>query len=63
MARLRVLSLGATILRKHMDEVPLWRGDHVPVKQLVDDFARYFYLPRLAIAEEVIAHLLGQMGA
>jgi hypothetical protein len=45
---LLVLNLGATILRKHMDEVPLWRGDHVAVKQLVDDFARYLYLSRLA---------------
>jgi hypothetical protein len=42
-----VISLGATILRKHMDDVPLWRGDHVPVKQLVEDFARYLYLPRI----------------
>lgn len=26
----------------------LWRdGDHVPVKQLVEDFAKYVYLPRL----------------
>jgi hypothetical protein len=36
-----VTSLGSTILRKHLDEVPLWRGDHVPGKQLVEDFARY----------------------
>ena len=28
-------------------ECPLWRGDHVAVKQLVEDFARYLYLPRL----------------
>ena len=28
-------------------DVPLWRGDHVAVKQLVEDFARYLYLPRL----------------
>jgi hypothetical protein len=27
--------------------VPLWRGDLVSVKQLVDDFAQYLYLPRL----------------
>ena len=27
--------------------MPLWRGDHVEVRQLVDDFARYLYLPRL----------------
>ena len=30
-----------------LDRVPLWRGDHVAVKQLVEDFARYLYLPRL----------------
>jgi hypothetical protein len=30
-----------------LDRVPLWRGDHVSVKQLVEDFARYLYLPRL----------------
>ncbi|MGH7101089.1 MAG: Swt1 family HEPN domain-containing protein [Acetobacteraceae bacterium] len=42
-----VASLGATILRNYLDDVPLWRGDHVAVKQLVDDFARYLYLPRL----------------
>ncbi len=40
--------LGPTILRKHLDDVPLWRGDHVPVKQLVEDFAAYLYLPRVA---------------
>jgi predicted AAA+ superfamily ATPase len=43
-----VTSLGSTILRKHLDDVPLWRGDHVAVKLLVEDFARYLYLPRLA---------------
>lgn len=42
-----VASLASTILRKHLDEVPLWRGDNVAVKQLVEDFARYLYLPRL----------------
>jgi len=45
---LLVTSLGSTILRKHLDDVPLWRGEHVAVKQLVDDFARYLYLPRVA---------------
>lgn len=44
---LLVGQLGPTILRKHMDEVPLWRGKHVPVKLLIEDFARYIYLPRL----------------
>jgi hypothetical protein len=49
-----VVSLGSTILRKHLDDVPLWRGDHVAVKQVVEDFARYLYLPRLAGPEVLI---------
>jgi len=51
---LLVTSLGSTILRKHLDEVPLWRGDHVEVRQLVEDFARYLYLPRLAGPEVLV---------
>ena len=43
-----VSTLGATILRKHLDDVPLWRGDHVEVRQLVQDFGQFLYLPRLA---------------
>ena len=27
--------------------VPLWRGNHVTIKQLIEDFGRYTYLPRL----------------
>ena len=52
-----VTALGSTVLRKHMDDVPLWRGDHVAVKQLVEDFARYLYLPRLA-GPEVLLHAM-----
>lgn len=52
-----VLSLGSTILRKHLDGVPLWRGDHVTVRQLVEDFAQYLYLPRLA-GPEVLAQAM-----
>ncbi|MBW7893701.1 MAG: ATP-binding protein [Opitutaceae bacterium] len=51
---LLVITLGATILRKHLDEVPLWRGDHVAIKQVVEDFARYIYLPRLAGPEVLV---------
>ena len=40
--------LGATIVRKALDDIPLWRGDnHVAVKTLVDDYAQQLYLPRL----------------
>jgi len=30
-----------------LDKIPLWRGNHVSVRQLIDDFAKYLYLPRL----------------
>src|ERR1035441_3012981 len=45
---LLVTSLAGTRLRMDLDRVPLWRGDHVSIKQLGEDFARYLYLPRLA---------------
>ena len=51
---LLVLTLGSTILRKFLDDV-LWRGgEHVAIRQLVDDFGRYPYLPRLAGPEVLI---------
>jgi hypothetical protein len=42
-----IVNLAATRLRLELDNVPLWRGDHVAVKTLIEDFARYTYLPRL----------------
>jgi len=39
--------LSSSRLKMELDRVPLWRGQHVPIKQLVEDFARYLYLPRL----------------
>ena len=36
-----------TGLRLELDKIPLWRGDHVSIKQLIEDFASYLYLPRL----------------
>ena len=44
---LLVASLGASVLQKYLNEVPLWRGDHVAIRVLVEDFAKYLYLPRL----------------
>ena len=57
-----ITSLGSTILRKHLDDVPLWRGDSVPVKQLVEDFARYLYLPRVAGSEVLIGAMRDGLG-
>jgi hypothetical protein len=44
---LLVVTFAASRLRMEMDRVPLWRGNHVAIRQLVDDFGRYLYLPRL----------------
>ena len=44
---LLLTSLGASRLRMEMDRVPLWRSEGVAIKQLIDDFGRYLYLPRL----------------
>jgi predicted AAA+ superfamily ATPase len=43
---LLITTFAATRLRMELDRV-LWRGNHVAVKQLVEDFASYIYLPRL----------------
>jgi predicted AAA+ superfamily ATPase len=44
---LLITSLAGTRLRMDLDRVPLWRGEHVDIRQLLEDFARYLYLPRL----------------
>ena len=42
-----ITGFGGTRLRMELDKIPLWRGDHVSIRQLIEDFARYTYLPRL----------------
>ncbi|NCC31438.1 MAG: ATP-binding protein, partial [Chloroflexia bacterium] len=44
---LLILALAPTSLRLELDKIPLWRGDHVSVRQVLEDFGRYPYLPRL----------------
>ena len=51
---LLVASFAPTLLRMELDRVPLWRGDHVAVQQIVEDFARYPYLPRLIDPSEIL---------
>ena len=45
---LLITSFGPARVRMELDNVPLWRGNHVSINQSVEDFARYVYLPRLA---------------
>ncbi len=44
---LLISGLAASRLRLELDQVPLWRAEHVSIQQLTEDFARYLYLPRL----------------
>ena len=44
---LLISGLAASRLRLELEQVPLWRQDHVGIQQLTEDFARYLYLPRL----------------
>ena len=51
---LLVVNFAASRLRMELDRVPLWRGDHVTIRQLVEDFGRYLYLPRLQTSEVLL---------
>lgn len=42
-----LVEFGGVNLRYELDRIPLWRGNHVSVRQLLEDFATYVYLPRL----------------
>jgi predicted AAA+ superfamily ATPase len=59
---LLITAMAGTRLRMELDRVPLWRGDHVAVKQLVDDFARYAYLPRVASPEVLLGAIRDGLG-
>ena len=51
---LLVTGFASTLLRMELDRVPLWRGDYVSVQQIVEDFARFPYLPRLSDASVLL---------
>ena len=55
---LLVTAFAASRLRMELDRIPLWRGDHVLVKQVVEDFVKYLYLP-LLIVSPVLLNAMG----
>ncbi len=59
---LLIPGLAASRLRLELDQVPLWRGDHVPIQQLTDDFARYLYLPRLRDMDVLVEAIRSGLG-
>jgi predicted AAA+ superfamily ATPase len=52
---LLLVQMGGVRLRLELDRVPLWRGNGVTVKQLIEDFATYLYLPRLSGPDVLMA--------
>jgi hypothetical protein len=44
-----VTQLAGTMLRRELDRIPLWSAEagHLTIRQLMDYFAQYLYLPRL----------------
>jgi predicted AAA+ superfamily ATPase len=58
-----VTSLAASLLRMELDRIPLWRGNHVAVKQLIDDFGRFHYLPRLKSPQVLLGAVADGLGS
>jgi hypothetical protein len=59
---LLISGLAASRLRLELDQVPLWRADHVSIQQLTEDFARYLYLPRLRDTGVLVEAVRGGLG-
>ncbi|MFN8634269.1 MAG: Swt1 family HEPN domain-containing protein [Chloroflexota bacterium] len=59
---LLVTALAGSRLRMELDRVPLWRGDHVAVQQLLEDFGRYLYLPRVKSSAVVLGAIRDGLG-
>ncbi len=59
---LLISGFAPTRLRMELDGIPLWRGNHVALKQLVEDFARYTYLPRLKNPAVLLAAIQDGLG-
>jgi hypothetical protein len=50
-----VFQYAPSLLRGDMDKIPLWRGNHVGVPQLLEDYARYPSLQRVRNPEVILA--------
>jgi predicted AAA+ superfamily ATPase len=54
MEEMLMTQLAGTRLRHELDRIPLWKGNHIGIKELADYFARYVYLPRLKNTEVLL---------
>lgn len=55
-----MVELGGERLKHEMDKIPLWRDNHVGIRQLTEYFASYLYLPR--IKDDTVLHKAIQSG-
>ncbi|WP_418887037.1 ATP-binding protein [Gloeobacter morelensis] len=51
-----------SLLRRVIDNIPLWNGEHVVVQQLAEYFARYIYLPRLRDPQVLVQAIRNGVG-
>lgn len=42
-----IVAFGGALLRMNLDAIPLWRDDHIGIRDLWGYYAQYLYLPRL----------------
>jgi hypothetical protein len=59
---LLVVGFGGTLLRQDLDKIPLWRGDHVAIKQLAEDYGKYTYLSRLRDSKVLVGAIRDGLG-
>ena len=50
-----ITQYAGVLLRREMDRIPLWRSNHMSIKDLADYFAKYVYLPRLKNTEVLLS--------
>ena len=51
---LMITEMDGSILKREIDRVPLWDGDHISLRTLVTYFASYLYLSRVAAPKVII---------
>ena len=51
---LLMVSMAGTRLLHEINAIPLWRGESVGVKQLIEDFTKYFYLLRVKNSQVLV---------
>lgn len=51
---LLITQYAGTLLRRDIDSIPLWRGNHVTLKELADFFATYPYLKRFKTTDVLL---------